>query len=86
MTRTGTIGLSGDGRLGRRLKAENTIIGTDLGRLMGRVNRVERAVDDAPDKSGGSCTGWSDPPNAGPVTEGCSLSMTADSSVVACAA
>jgi hypothetical protein len=35
VTRTGTIGLSGDSRPGRRLKAENRIIGTDLGRLMG---------------------------------------------------
>ncbi|MGC9671178.1 flavin-containing monooxygenase [Planosporangium sp. 12N6] len=42
--RLGTMRLSGDSRIGRRLKEQNTIIGTDLGRLLERVRRVERAV------------------------------------------
>ncbi|GLZ14888.1 putative oxidoreductase CzcO [Actinomadura sp. NBRC 104425] len=43
-SRLGTMRLSGDSLLGRRLKAQNTIIGTDLKHLLGRVTRLDRAV------------------------------------------
>ncbi|WP_248963817.1 flavin-containing monooxygenase [Sphaerisporangium perillae] len=49
-SRLGTMSVSGDSRIGRRLKADGTIIGTDLKRLMRRVNRLDRAMDaDGPD-------------------------------------
>ncbi|MEV1286158.1 NAD(P)/FAD-dependent oxidoreductase [Micromonospora sp. NPDC049679] len=49
-TRLGLMSIGGDSRLGRRLKARESIIGTNLDQLMRRVNRLDRAVDaDGPD-------------------------------------
>jgi putative flavoprotein involved in K+ transport len=44
-TRLGTMSVGADTRIGRRLKAENTIIGTDMKRLMQMVERADRVVD-----------------------------------------
>lgn len=43
--RLGTMNVDPDSRIGRRLRAENTIVGTDLRRLFATVERLPRAVD-----------------------------------------
>jgi putative flavoprotein involved in K+ transport len=49
-TRLGLMSIGGDTRVGRRLKARETLVGTDLDRLWRRVNRLTHAVDaDGPD-------------------------------------
>lgn len=44
-SRLGTMRLSADSRLGRRIAAQNPIIGTDVAGLLRRVDRVGRVVD-----------------------------------------
>ncbi|MEU6415450.1 NAD(P)/FAD-dependent oxidoreductase [Microbispora sp. NPDC046933] len=41
----GFMGLRGDSRIGRRVRSSELIIGTDVKRLLRRVERVNRAVD-----------------------------------------
>ncbi len=43
-SRLGTMGLSGDSRLGARIRAQNPIIGTDMRRLLAAVHRTGRIV------------------------------------------
>lgn len=43
-SRLGTMGRSGDSRLGARIKAQNPIIGTDMRRLSATVDRTGRVV------------------------------------------
>ncbi|SCL27766.1 putative flavoprotein involved in K+ transport [Micromonospora rhizosphaerae] len=44
-SRLGTMRLSAESRLGRRIAAQNPVIGTDVDRLLRRVDRVGRVVD-----------------------------------------
>jgi putative flavoprotein involved in K+ transport len=48
-TRLGTMGLSGDSRLGARIRAQNPIIGTDVRRLLRTVRRAGRVVGADPE-------------------------------------
>ncbi len=47
-SRLGTMGLSGDGPVGARIRAQNPIIGTDMRRLLRTVGRAGRVVDAGP--------------------------------------
>jgi putative flavoprotein involved in K+ transport len=44
-SRLGSMRLSRDSRLGRRIAAQNPVIGTDVAGLLRRVNRVGRVID-----------------------------------------
>lgn len=45
LDRLGAMRVSGDSRIGRRLRTQNTIIGSDLRRLMRSVARLDRILD-----------------------------------------